>query len=56
MTGGASGGPWITGSGRLGAVSSYIYRKGPDALYGTYLGSAAKKLYKRVRREALIRR
>ena len=51
MNGGASGGPWITGNGRLGAVSAYIYRKGPDALYGTYLGSAAKKLYKRVRRK-----
>ena len=49
MNGGASGGPWLTRSGRLGAVSSYIYRKGPDALYGTYLGSAAKKLYERVR-------
>lgn len=49
MTGGASGGPWITQSGRLGAVSSYLYRGGSDDLYGTYLGSAAKRLYERVR-------
>jgi len=49
MNAGASGGPWITATGSLGAVSSYIYRRGPKGLYGTYLGNKAKRLYAKVR-------
>ena len=49
MTGGASGGPWLTERGKLGAVSSYIFRRGPDAVYGTYLGGDAKRLYRKMR-------
>lgn len=48
MTGGASGGPWLTEKGKLGAVSSYLLRRDPDALYGTYLGGEAGRLYQRV--------
>jgi hypothetical protein len=49
MTGGSSGGPWINEAGELAAVTSYSYRDDPDALYGTYLGSAAAKLYSQLR-------
>lgn len=51
MTGGASGGPWITGKGKLGAVTAYGRKKDHNLLYGTYLGSEAKKLYRFVRAE-----
>ena len=47
MTGGASGGPWMTAKGKLGAVSSYLLRRDPDALYGTYMGGEAGRLYER---------
>ena len=51
MTGGASGGPWITEDGKLGAVTSYGYNSEPGAVYGTYLGTAANKLYKKIRKK-----
>jgi V8-like Glu-specific endopeptidase len=51
MTGGSSGGPWLTEDGSLGAVTSYGYRKQPDALYGTYLGTKAGKLYSKLRKK-----
>jgi len=49
MTGGSSGGPWLTEDGSLGAVTSYGYNNQPDVLYGTYLGTDAGKLYKKIR-------
>ena len=49
MTGGASGGPWLTAKGKLGAVSSYLIRRRPDALFGTYMGGEAGRLYERLR-------
>ena len=54
MTGGSSGGPWLTEDGSLGAVSSYIYSKEPDALYGTYLGRRGQALQEDPQ-QALIR-
>jgi V8-like Glu-specific endopeptidase len=51
MTGGASGGPWITKKGKLGAVTSYGYKGERNALYGTYLGSLAKSMFKDLRDE-----
>ncbi len=55
MTGGSSGGPWITAAGNLGAVTSYGYRNKPDALYGTYLGSGGPQALHEAPQEALIR-
>jgi V8-like Glu-specific endopeptidase len=49
MTGGSSGGPWINEAGELGAVTSYGYNHQPDAIYGTYLGNAAARLYQQLR-------
>jgi V8-like Glu-specific endopeptidase len=51
MTGGSSGGPWIAENGTLGAVTSYGYKNEPGALYGTYLGSQARKLYRKLRKK-----
>ncbi|WP_044883408.1 hypothetical protein [Frankia torreyi] len=52
MTAGASGGPFITGFGRLGpghgwidGVVSYAYAGSTDRLYGTHFGEAVKLLY-----------
>ncbi|EIV95598.1 serine protease [Frankia sp. QA3] len=52
MTAGASGGPFITGFGRLGpghgwidAVVSYAYTGSTDRLYGTRFGDVVKLLY-----------
>jgi V8-like Glu-specific endopeptidase len=43
MTGGASGGGWITNAGRLASVTSYSY--GVGNLHGPYFGSAIKNFY-----------
>lgn len=48
-TEGVSGGPWISQSGTLGAISTYGYAGEPDVLFGTYLGSQAEALYDRVK-------
>lgn len=48
MTGGASGGPWLTAKGKLGAVSSYLIRREPGALFGTYMGGEAGRIYRRL--------
>jgi V8-like Glu-specific endopeptidase len=48
-TEGASGGPWISQAGTLGAVSTYGYSGQPDYLFGTYMGSQAAGLFSRVR-------
>jgi hypothetical protein len=50
MTGGASGGGWITrldgdGLGAVSSVNSYGYRDRPGSLYGPYHGDEARALY-----------
>lgn len=45
MTGGASGGGWVTQAGQLNGVNSYRYTNRPDLLYGPYFGSTIKALY-----------
>lgn len=51
MTGGASGGPWLsgfsttTGLGTLTSVNSYKYNADPTRMYGPYLGSVAQQVY-----------
>jgi hypothetical protein len=42
MTAGASGGPWFTSSGKVGAVNK---ASGSPGLLGTYLGNEAKTAY-----------
>jgi hypothetical protein len=64
MTGGASGGGWIVGGGRVNSVTSYTYEpvctvppivcgEDPDGnkLYGPYFGSTIENLYKSQRRK-----
>jgi hypothetical protein len=46
MTGGASGGGWITRGGKLVSVTSYGYPGQPNSLYGPYMGDAARGLYR----------
>jgi hypothetical protein len=46
MTGGASGGGWVTPAG-LASVSSFGYRAHPGVLYGPYLGRKARTLVER---------
>jgi hypothetical protein len=53
MTGGSSGGPWLsgydesTGLGTLTSVNSFTYNLGPDAnkMFGPYLGSVVQAVY-----------
>jgi hypothetical protein len=45
MTGGSSGGGWVTGSGDVASIVSYGYEGEPNKLYGPYQGAAAKNLY-----------
>ena len=49
MTPGASGGGWIVGDRTLVSVTSYGYDHDPGFLYGPYLATTAKKLYKSVK-------
>ncbi|WP_116952193.1 trypsin-like serine peptidase [Jiangella endophytica] len=44
MTGGSSGGGWITG-GRLNSVNSYKYNNDANTMYGPYFGSTAQSIY-----------
>ncbi|PSL06868.1 hypothetical protein CLV30_102257 [Haloactinopolyspora alba] len=44
MTGGSSGGGWITG-GSLNSVNSYKYTNDPNTMYGPYFGSTARAVY-----------
>jgi len=46
MTGGASGGGWVTKGGKVVSVTSYGYNNQPNSLYGPYMGDVARKLYK----------
>lgn len=44
MTGGSSGGGWITG-GRLNSVNSYKYRSDNSTMYGPYFGATVQEVY-----------
>ncbi|SDU59878.1 V8-like Glu-specific endopeptidase [Jiangella alkaliphila] len=44
MTGGSSGGGWITG-GQLNSVNSYKYTNDPNTMYGPYFGSTIQSVY-----------
>jgi hypothetical protein len=54
MTGGSSGGPWLsdfdprTGRGRLTSVTSFGYTDLPGVLWGPYLGATARALFTQV--------
>jgi hypothetical protein len=45
MTGGSSGGPWITAGGAVASVVSYGYSSLPNFLFGPYFGLEAQSLY-----------
>lgn len=45
MTGGSSGGGWITG-GSLNSVNSYKYRADNSTMYGPYFGSVIESAYR----------
>ena len=51
MTGGASGGGWVS-FGKLYSVTSYGYSQQLDRLYGPYMSTSAKALYRKVRGKA----
>lgn len=44
MTGGSSGGGWIT-SGKLNSVNSFGYRGEKDVMYGPYFGNVEQSVY-----------
>jgi V8-like Glu-specific endopeptidase len=45
MTGGSSGGPWVTATGAVASVVSYGYRSLRDVLFGPHLEAEAESLY-----------
>jgi RTX calcium-binding nonapeptide repeat (4 copies) len=45
MTGGASGGSWVTARGLVNGLISYGYVSDGNRLYGPYFGRAAERLY-----------
>jgi V8-like Glu-specific endopeptidase len=45
MTGGSSGGPWITGGGAVASVTSYGYYSLKNVLFGPHLEDEAQTLY-----------
>jgi V8-like Glu-specific endopeptidase len=45
MTGGSSGGPWVTASGAVASVVSYYYQSLSNMLFGPHLESEAQSLY-----------
>lgn len=45
MTGGSSGGPWVTGSGAVASVVSYGYSSLRNVLFGPHLEFEAQSLY-----------
>ena len=47
MTGGSSGGGWVTAEGAINGVTSYGYAGDLEHLYGPYLGTEASDLYGR---------
>ncbi|PXY31399.1 trypsin-like serine peptidase [Prauserella muralis] len=44
MTGGSSGGGWLT-SGRINSVNSFKYTADPNTMYGPYFGSTIQSVY-----------
>ena len=48
MTGGSSGGGWITG-GSLNSVTSFGYNSVPNILWGPYFGSTIQSVYNTAR-------
>jgi V8-like Glu-specific endopeptidase len=45
MTGGSSGGPWVTGSGAVASVVSYGYSSLKNVIFGPHLETEALQLY-----------
>jgi V8-like Glu-specific endopeptidase len=45
MSGGASGGGWVTASGAVNGINSYRYPNRPDLMFGPYFGSTIEELY-----------
>lgn len=45
MTGGSSGGGWITSGGELNSVNSFGYRGEKDVMYGPYFGDVEQAVY-----------
>lgn len=45
MTGGSSGGGWITSGGVLNSVNSFGYRGEKDVMYGPYFGDVEQAVY-----------
>ena len=45
MTGGSSGGGWVTSGGAVGSVNSYGYQSLKNVMFGPYQGSVAQSLY-----------
>ena len=45
MTGGSSGGGWITAGDEVGSVNSYHYRSIKNVMFGPYQGGTAQSLY-----------
>jgi V8-like Glu-specific endopeptidase len=45
MTGGSSGGGWITSDGQLNSVNSFGYRGEKDVMYGPYFGNVEQAVY-----------
>lgn len=45
MTGGSSGGPWLTGGSTINSVNSFGYRGVKNRMFGPYFGSAIQAAY-----------
>jgi V8-like Glu-specific endopeptidase len=45
MTGGSSGGPWLTGGSTINSVNSFGYSGVPNRMFGPYFGSAIQSAY-----------
>lgn len=45
MTGGSSGGPWLTGGSTINSVNSFGYRGVKNRMFGPYFGSAIQSAY-----------
>jgi hypothetical protein len=45
MTGGSSGGGWITSGGELNSLNSFGYRGEKDVMYGPYFGNVEQAVY-----------
>ncbi len=54
MSGGSSGGGWVTRSGAVNGLTSYGYALDFDHLYGPYFGADAQRLYEEASGPALL--